>query len=130
MSLVHLPKQSTEMADMVEKNINHRKYVEKNIENLSMMVEKATAQLIGMFIDLVHIETVDRHGDRMFRLPRAEINDDNRKKEFKYPIDEYDWLIFDKIFQQVFQYPESKRSKLCMLCWFVPVISLDYAWSD
>lgn len=109
-----MPEHSTEIAELLSNNINHRNYVEKYIEDLSLMIEKATVQLIEMFIDLVHIEPVDRHGDRLFRLPRNEINDDNWKKEFQYPIDKYDWLIFEKIFQQVFQYPESKRS-LCTI---------------
>lgn len=113
MNLVYLPEQSMQMQALLEQNINHRKLIEDEIEKQSMMVEKATVELIGIFINLVNIEPLDKNGQRIFRVPREQVNDDNWKTEFKYPIDKFDWLTFEKIFQQVFQYPDSKREQMC-----------------
>lgn len=112
-NLATLPSHCLAMSAVLEANVNHRKTIEKQIEKHSMMIEKATVQLIEIFVDMLDIGEVDKHGERVFRLPRNEVDEDNWKIEQKYPIDKYDWLIFGKIFQQIFQYPELKRQKMC-----------------
>lgn len=78
------------------------------------MIEKSTVELLDIFIDVINIHPKDADGQRRFRLSRNEVNDSNWKTEFELPIDKYDWLRFDTIFQQVYQYPEAKREQLCM----------------
>lgn len=78
------------------------------------MIEKSTVELLDIFIDLVKIEPEDENGQRRFRLPRNEVDEHNWRLEFELPIDKYDWLRFDTIFQQVYQYPETKREQLRM----------------
>lgn len=77
------------------------------------MAEKATVQLIQLFPDLTDINPVDENGEQIFSVSTEEINDENWRTELKKPVDKYDWLVFEKIFQSVFIYPESERKKLC-----------------
>lgn len=43
----------------------------------------------------------------------CQIDDSNWRIELKKPVDKYDWIAFDKIFQSVFIYPESERNRVC-----------------
>lgn len=79
------------------------------------MAERATVQLIDIFVNLIQIKETNKSGERLFRLPFEQVNDDNWKLEFKLPIDKYDWLSFERIFQETYQYPESEREKMCKL---------------
>lgn len=79
-----------------------------------MMAEKACIELIEIFINFTEVKAVDEHNRRLFSLPSSEINDDNWRTELKLPIDKYDWIIFDKIFQPVFIQPKTEKPKLCM----------------
>lgn len=77
------------------------------------MAEKSTVQLIDIFVNLIQIKETNKNGERLFRLPFEQVTEDNRKNEEKLPIDKYDWLSFERIFQETYQYPESEREKMC-----------------
>lgn len=79
------------------------------------MAEKATVELIEIFISFVEVDTLDENGKRVFSLPDDEINENNWRTELKMPVNKYDWLSFEKIFQTVFIYPEIERIRLCKL---------------
>lgn len=79
------------------------------------MAERATVDLITIFVTLTHINEVDENGKRLFALPLDQINDKNWREESQMPIDKYDWVDFSKIFQSVFIYAESERTRLCKL---------------
>lgn len=79
------------------------------------MAERATVDLITIFVKLTNIAGVDENGKRLFALPFDQINDDNWREELQLPVDKFDWVDFGNIFQSVFIYPESDRVRLCKL---------------
>lgn len=85
------------------------------IEKKSLMAERATVELIRIFVELTHIDEVDKNGKRVFALPLDQINDDNWRVELQMPVDKYDWLDFSNIFQNVFIYSENERTRLCKI---------------
>lgn len=80
---------------------------------MSLMTEKATVELVELFINAMPISPNDEDGERLFRLPHEQIDESNSKLELQLPIDKFDWLSFETVFQQAYQYPESDREKLC-----------------
>lgn len=77
------------------------------------MAEKATVELLKFLVDLTVIKETDEHGNRIFSLPDEQINEQNWREELKLPIDKFDWICFEKIYQNVFIYPETERNRLC-----------------
>lgn len=88
-------------------------FSEKLIEKKSLMAERATVDLITIFVNLTKIGEVDENGKRLFALPLDQINDENWREELQLPVDKFDWVDFGNIFQSVFMYPESERTRLC-----------------
>lgn len=80
-----------------------------------MMAEKSAIELIQVFLNLVEVSGTDENGQCLFSLPDDQIDEKNWRTELKKPIDKFDWITFDKIFQNVFMYPESERKRVCML---------------
>lgn len=77
------------------------------------MAERATVDLIRIFVNLTKIGEVDENGKRLFALPLDQINDENWREELQMPVDKFDWVDFGNIFQSVFIYSESDRIRLC-----------------
>lgn len=77
------------------------------------MAEKSTVQLIEIFLNLTEIKETNKNGERLLRLPFEQVTEENRREEYKLPIDKYDWLSFERIFQETYQYPESERERMC-----------------
>lgn len=59
---------------------------------------------------MIDVEPLDQNGKRLFQLPIAELNENNRRIEELLPIDKYDWLCFDKIYRPVQIYSESDKN--------------------
>lgn len=79
------------------------------------MAERATIDLITIFVKFAQIGKHDENGKRLFALPLDQINDENWREELQMPVDKFDWVDFGNIFQNVFIYPESDRVRLCKL---------------
>lgn len=79
------------------------------------MAERATVDLITIFVNLTQIDEVDENGKRQFALPLDQINDENWREELQMPTDKFDWVNFGNIFQSVFIYSENERTRLCKL---------------
>lgn len=94
-------------------NIDH--LPEKEIEKKSQMAERATIELINLFLNFVEVKGFDENGDRLFSLPDDQIDEQNWRTELKKPVDKFDWIAFEKIFQNVFIYAESERNRVCKL---------------
>jgi dynein heavy chain, axonemal len=67
--------------------------------------------LINRFVDVADIPAVDDVGRRQFQLPLEEQTEENQRAEQKLPIDKYDWIAFDRIYQTV-QYPSPREHQL------------------
>lgn len=94
------------------------------------MAEKATIELINLFVEMADIAPVDIKGNRVFRLPESEINETNWREELKMPVDKYDWINFEKIFQPVFIYSANERHRLCnIVCIFLRKTSTKLMYS-
>lgn len=94
------------------------------------MAEKATIELINLFVEMADIAPVDIKGNRVFRLPESEINETNWREELKMPVDKYDWINFEKIFQPVFIHSANERHRLCnIVCIFLRKTSTKLMYS-
>lgn len=112
--LVQIPEKPLPPKDFYQLNFDHRKKIEKYIEIKSMAAEKCTVNLINEFVSRIQVSEYDEHGNKRF-MPLEDGPDVIRPRNDYIPIDKFDWIVFDKIFQNITYPPLEKKKMLCKL---------------
>lgn len=113
LNLVYLPREPISVYELYDLNVQHRKEVEKVIQQKSITAEIATVELINKYVDSISISQYNRKGVWQFQLPKDQINVENWRREEVKPLDKFDWISFDRVIRPVATITEAERMEYC-----------------